>query len=363
MRRMNNRTTVCAAVLALAAGIATLAAAAPTLRALPITDASGHPQAMTAATVEVPVGWRPEGGVVWNPGANCVGNKLRFDWRAISPDGRLSFEVLPGYSWQVQGTTMQTNPCPTRPMRSAQDFLAAVVREMRPGARVLQVRDRPDIVVARIQPNQQVHPQQRLRVESAQMLIAYHMNGTEYREVLGTTVDFTELQGNIIGGAHMVFAHRAPDGSLDFELCERMERSFRYEPAWGERTLAILRDSVQRFASAQRNEIAAWHAREMARINAQGAADRAAIRANTAREVAAIHAQTHAGTMATNDNIHRRTLESIGEYNTFRDVNGGTVRTSIHGGARVLRGANGSLFSTDDPYFNPAGSRELQRVR
>jgi hypothetical protein len=44
--------------------------------------------------------------------------------------------------------------------------------------------------------------------------------------------------------------------------------------------------------------------------------------------------------MATNDRIHRRALGGIGEYNTYRTPEGGTVRSSIHGGERVLRGAS-----------------------
>ena len=100
----------------------------------------------------------------------------------------------------------------------------------------------------------------------------------------------------------------------------------------------------------------------MARINAEGAADRAAIRAAANRDVAKIHSDINANTQATNDRIHRRTMEGIGEYNTYQD-GGQQVRSSIHGGQRVLRTPNGTYMSTNDPYFNPAGSRELQRVR
>jgi hypothetical protein len=165
-----------------------------------------------------------------------------------------------------------------------------------------------------------------------------------------------------MGGVNMVFAHRAPNGQLDFDLGERMFRSMRLEARWGEQMVASLSASEQRFSSDQRRKIDEWHAREMARINAEGAADRAAIRAATSREVARIGAQTNASTQATNDTIHRRTMEGIGEYNTYQGDNGSTVRSSIHGGPRVMSNGSGAYFSTNDPYFNPAGSRELRRV-
>jgi len=352
--------------LALAA--ATLAAAAlparaERLEALAIPDVGGFAQPMQAASVDMPAGWRSVGGVFWHHATNCVNNKVRFEWRARSRDDLHGFEIMPGYTWQVQGTQIQMNPCPAQRLRSTREFLEAVVQQRRAGARVLQYRDRPDMAVLAAPPpgSPQPSPQLRRRAEAGQVLIAYASEGTEFREVLTTRVQFTEVQGNVMGGASMVFALRAPNGLLDFAASDRRIASFRVEQRWGEQMMAALTSAEQRFSSAQSKAIADWHAREMARINAEGAADRAAIRAAANRDIANIHAQTNASTQATNDRIHRRTLEGIGEYNTYQD-GGKQVRSSIHGGSRVLGGPGGYL-STDDPYFNPAGSRELQRVR
>jgi hypothetical protein len=328
-----------------------------------IIDATGFAEPVTAATVVVPASWRTQGGVLWNRGTNCVTNKVRVEWRARSRDDLLGFEIMPGYTWQVQGTQIQMNPCPAQPFRSTREFLEAVVQQRRAGARVLQYRDRPDMAAERAaQAGAQASPQMRSRIDAGQVLIAYQSDGVEFRELLGTSVVFSEMQGNIVGGAGLVFAHRAPNGRLDFAAADRLASSFRMDKQWGERMVASLQSAEKRFSSGQRQAIEQWHAREMARINAEGAADRAAIRAATSREVARIQSDTYANTQATNDRIHRRTLEGIGEYNTYQD-GGKTVRSSIHGGDRVLRNANGTYTSTSDPYFNPAGSRELQRVR
>lgn len=52
----------------------------------------------------------------------------------------------------------------------------------------------------------------------------------------------------------------------------------------------------------------------------------------------------------------------VGEYNTYRDTGGNAVRSSIHGGSRVLQHGEGSYSSTNDPYLQPPGSVELTRV-
>ena len=102
----------------------------------------------------------------------------------------------------------------------------------------------------------------------------------------------------------------------------------------------------------------------MAIINARGAADRAAIRMRSNQEVAGIYGAIAANTSATNDAIHRRTLEGVGEYNSYAGTDGSTVQSSIHGGARVFQdNANpNAAYSTNDPYHDPAGATELERI-
>lgn len=195
------------------------------------------------------------------------------------------------------------------------------------------------------------------------MLVAYQKGGVEYRESFKTQVNFTEIQGNVMGGTSMVYAHRAPHGQLDFALGKRISMSLKPNPHW----MALMKESTgaaeRRFSSAQSRAIANWHAGEMARINAKGAADRAAIRSRANQEIGQIYSDTNRNTQATNDAMHRRSLEATGEYNTYSGQGGEPVRSSIHGGERVLQQPGGGYSSTNDPYYNPAGSRELQRVR
>ncbi len=329
-----------------------------------IVDAQGFGQPINAVTLDIPAGWQAEGGVSWQRADPCVSNQLRIAWVARSPDGSQAFEVMHPYSWQLQGRSVQMNPCPVLPFASAGDFLQAVAQRRRAGARVLDYRDLPEL---RAQTEAQLPPMpagMRRQVDAGELLVAYPApnGGGEVQERFTTSVTFTEVQGSVMGGAGVVYAHRRLGGAPDAALAARIAASMKPDAQW----LAMMREAGQRageqHASQQRQQIDRWHAGEMARINAQGMADRAAIRAQTARDVAGIQAQTYANTQATDDRIQRRTLEGIGEYNTYRDTSGNPVQSSIHGGSRVLQNPNGTFSSTNDPYVQPPGSVELKRV-
>ncbi|MFT3817134.1 MAG: hypothetical protein QM750_05820 [Rubrivivax sp.] len=327
-----------------------------------IVDAQGFGQPMNAATLEIPAGWQAEGGVSWQRGNPCVSNQLRIAWVARSPDGQQAFEVMHSFSWQLQGRSVPMNPCPVLPFASTRDFLQAVVQQRRQGAQILGYRERPDL---RAQAESQAAapaPGVQRRIDAGELLIAYPFNGGQVHERLLTSVTFTEVQGTVMGGAGVTFAQRRMDREPDPALGDRIVRSMKADPQWLALMGAAGQRAAEQHASQQRQQIERWHAGEMARINAQGMADRAAIRAQTARDVAGIQAQTHANTQATNDRMHRRNLEGIGEYNTYRDTSGNPVQSSIHGGSRVFQHPDGSFSSTNDPYARPPGATELKRV-
>ncbi|MEH0168601.1 hypothetical protein [Roseateles microcysteis] len=333
-------------------------------QAVDIVDAQGFGQPIAAASAMIPAGWRTQGGVNWNRQTNCVGNQMRIEWLASSPDGQQALEILHGFSWQVQGTQIQMNPCPAVPFNSTQAFLAGVVQQRRPGAQIVEYRDRADLSQAARAATAAPQGGTRMHFDAGQMLIAYQVNGQPVRELFSASVTFSELQGNVVGGTSMVFAQRAPEGQLDPKVGDRITSSIKANPQWVAMLQGSTRNAEQRFSSNQRQEIERWHAGEMARINAKGAADRAAIRSQTNAEVAQIYSNTNANTQATNDNMHRRNLEAIGEYNTYRDANGNNVRASIHGGQRVIRNPDGTYTTTSNPYATPpVGGEELKKVR
>ncbi|MEO8460152.1 MAG: hypothetical protein ABI451_06470 [Dokdonella sp.] len=326
------------------------------LQQVAIVDQTGAGQPMQAASLAIPAGWQAQGGVDWDRSVPCVSNQMRYQWQATSPDGSEAFTIMPGLTWQVQGTENQMNPCRAMPFRTAEDFLKAVVQQQRPGAQILQYRPRQMPA-----PSRPPNAQGSARVEGGDLLIAYQSNGKDMREVLSASVMFTELQGNIMGGAASVTTFRAPSGRLDFSLAEKINASLKADPQWMAAITKIGTRLVDGYGARQSNDITRWHNGRMAAINARGAGDRAAIRASASRDIANIYSQINANNSATDDVIHRQNLEAIGGYNTYSDPTGGNnVRADIQYD-RVLRNGDGSYVGTNDPYYNPAGSAELER--
>jgi hypothetical protein len=263
---------------------------------------------------------------------------------------------MPGYNWQVQGTDIAMNPCPPLAIRTPQQFLEMIAQRY-PNARVLGYRDRPDLVT---QPAQT----QGIRAENVagELLIAYPTASGEVRERLSATLSISEMQGNIVIGAPMVMAHRVAGGEPDPAVSDRFIKSLKADAQWLAHAQQTSNQLVAQIAERQRQNIATWHNNQMARINARGAAERSQIRAQANREVAQIYSNIWSNSQATDERIQRRTLEGIGGYNSYADpATGSVVRGSIEY-ERTLRLQNGDYVSTNDPYLNPAGSEELERI-
>jgi hypothetical protein len=197
---------------------------------------------------------------------------------------------------------------------------------------------------------------------AGELLIAYPSGGAEVRELLTASLNVSELQGNVAISSPVVLAYRIAGADPDPAFSDRFMKSLKVDAQWQARMQQTAMQLIAQVSARQRQDIATWHNREMARINARGMADRAQIRAQTQREVAQIYSNVWANSQATDDRIQRRTLESIGEYNTYADpAGGGVVRESTQYN-RVIRTEDGGYISTNDPYLNPAGSQELERI-
>jgi len=332
------------------------------LQAARIIDQNGFKQPMVAVDLQIPAGWTTVGGITWNDGTPCAGNQLQVNWTAVGPDSLTAVGKLPGFGWQVTGTQQQFNPCPAAPMRSAREFLEATAAKLRPGAQVQGYED----VTAEALRSLPKPPGPNVRWDAGQLQIAYTDDGIPMQEVLTAAVSFTNTQGAIMGGAGVIDTHRAPAGRLDPELVRRIGATMRNNPQWQQAMAARMRASLSRHHDGINASINDWHNREMAMINARGAAERHAIRMRSNQEVAGIYGAIAANTSATNNRMHQRTLEGIGEYNRYKGVNGTTVQSSIHDGQRVFQDANNpnNAYSTDQPYAAPPGGYvELERTR
>lgn len=322
-----------------------------------IVDRAGFGQPMTAMNIDVPPGWNAQGGVEWEQSVECPWNGPRMQWSAASPEGLYGFAVFPEMGWQVASRPIDPfDPCPAAPMASVREYLEFVMRNARPGARVLAYRDRPELVEAAnaAQRQQPVSPLGPITHHAGELLVGYPLQGHEMRETLVTGITLTPLAGGAVAiNSQITLGVRAPDGLLDFAFAERVRASLRMDENWVKNrvqwALAKWQQARQRAAAS----IEAWHRKRMSEITLAGMTARHRIRMDTITEIGRINNQIVANTSATGERIHAATIDAIQEVQPWRDPSSGRqVDLSIHY-SNAWQLSDGRQFLTNDASFDP----------
>jgi hypothetical protein len=314
-----------------------------------ILDQQGFGRVMTAATLLIPAGWKASGGIVWqqNP-AGCGKNSTRVEWRAVSPDGVSVIEILPEETWSgnnLQMPAMQ-QACPNVTMSTVKDYLHWYVSRVRPGARVLDYRDRADLTESLKAYNRSdpgVAGELKSWVQGGEILLAFNVDGREMRESIAMVTIFmlNRMQGVMPGeirefltiSAMPALAVRAPHGQLSFKFADMIRRSIHTNPEW----------------SAEMTK----HNQKMSAIAAKGEADRAAIRAQTAREIADIQRQGYESRQASQDRAHEKFTQMIRGVDTYVDSTSKERVELPNTHHHVWRLNDGTYLLTDDANLQP----------
>lgn len=310
-----------------------------------IVDPSGFEQPMGAATLFVPYGWKTQGGIVWNNQYLCT-NGFIYNWSATSPDGLRSIALLPNAKWETNNFGGQPTPgCTLVQITSARQYIEAIAKEWKPGARILDYRDRPDIVKELGQaPTQQPTPAGDLSTwwEAGEALIAYTENGRDMRGSLSTAVGWARSRSNYGMGdminltavALPAYGVTAPNGQLNLGFYESIRKTFTVNPVW-------------------QNKIA-QHVQKMNKINIDGAIQRSKIQRDTNEYISNLRQETWEAQQKSSDVRAREFSETMREVETYNDSDapGGTVELSMHyNDAWKLN--DGSYVLSNDPNFEP----------
>lgn len=317
---------------------------APSLRVKPvdIVDRQGFGRPLTAYRLMIPHAWEPHGGVVWGSDGGCNRSGYNFDWRASNADETEGVALLPVINWQSQ----PGGPCPQMNVRNARDFLTTVTQKTLPNARILDYRQRPDLM----QELQSLSSRQdygslayEMTVDAGEVLIAFQNNGVDSRaSVIAqvilwrmTTPAMYGMPGtDVSGGASLPgFVASAPAGQLDLRVSEAIRKSIQSGQEWS-------------------REIARHHA-VLNQQNRQHSSRMSQITAQTNNEVSDIIHQGYRNREVIRDRGQRETTETILGVETYNDrVNGGTVQLdNTYSNAWQLD--DGSYILTDDHNFNP----------
>ncbi len=331
------------------------------LRRVPIVDMAGFEKPVAAGTIVVPADWQGEGGVVWRTDP-CVRTYFATQLTVRSPDGTRSLNIhdIPGwhYSSNPQPSLPGAPACTATPYRGLGDFFAGYVPTMAGDARILQTRERPEIVEeARVQglippqPPQMPGLTMQNWAEAGEALIAFTANGVDYRAdlvcLLFMSSAVIDMAGSQMAGAPDVagvhheelygvpvcVSQAAPDGQLDFDLTEMFRKSYRPSPEWLQR--------ISQFGS------------NIAKINQKGIADRFQITTQNAGEMNQIISDIGQNQSDSFDRTSRAASESILGLQTFNDPTTGQQvqldNTYSHNWALN----DGTFIQSNDPNFNP----------
>lgn len=321
-----------------------------------IVDPNGFGRPMTAYTVLVPAGWSTSGGIVWQVNQQgCGKGGTHIAWRAVSPDGLSAIEYMPEESWGGNNLPLPPMqlPCPNVSITNVRDYLRWLVERTRPGARILDYRDRPDVAKPleawnSVQPS--VGGEIRNWVQAGDVLLACDQGGRDMREMISITVLFSlsRMQGAMPGeirefltiSAQAPYCVRAPHGQLDFNFAEAVRLSAKTDPDW----------------QALMNE----HTRKMTGISAKGAADRHAIRMDTAREIEAMRNQGVADRQASLDRSHGDFVNAIRGVKNFIDTTSNERIELPNNYQHAWRLKDDTYILTDDPNFDPNRDLKLE---
>jgi hypothetical protein len=323
-----------------------------------IVDPVGFAQPTAVSSLFVPYGWRSEGGVFWGQQFMCT-NGYNFEWRATAPDGSSGVMVLPQAKWENNsyGAASSSPGCQAAPYTTARAWIEALAGRYFQGARVVDYRDRPDLVAqigAAPQRQQMPMGESRSWTEAGEALIAFQQNGVDMRGTIAAAVQFNLMITDMsqVGGNNMqaltAFAHPgwaayAPNGRFSFGYFEAIRRSIQPNPQWW---------------SAITN-----HNLKIGQVAIEEGRKRAAMIAQSNEEISRIRQAAWDNQQKSADLRAREFGELMKGVETYSDADapGGTVELSRTDHAWRLN--DGSYILTDDPNFEPWRDLQLEGRR
>lgn len=281
-----------------------------------VIDRSGFEKPLVAYSIFISAGWKPQGGIVWdvNNSSGCGKAATRVEWTAYSPDGVSYIQLLPEENWSGHNLPDMgiQQSCPNVTVLTIKDYLQWFVQRERPGARILDYRDRPDLTKGMEQLNRNettIGGQLSSWVQAGEVLIAYELQGQDMRETIAKILFFTQnrMQGMMPGEIRQFntvsalpgLAARAPHGQLDFDLTETMRRSLKAGPQW----------------EALMNE----HYQVLRRQNTESSIAIHEIRMKSIQEIGEINQQNYENRQASSDRIQTANVRSIRGVELYND--------------------------------------------
>jgi hypothetical protein len=340
---------------------------------------------MTAATLEVPNGWRFAGTIAHSATCHSNGNALKFT--ILSPDGQTAIVALPGAHWAWSTSDglrklMDAQHCPAVDIASAASFLVNIAApNIEPGSKVIAVQALPAEGQASLAAQQQQAQQQnaalaarigqkpqKVTIDGARVRIQFTRNGHAFEEQLLSVIDCTESEQPALYkqpastkrgcSARSITITRAPLGHLDAllndPLFNALNKSVQINPEWNTRVMHDQQVAFQKFEAANNAQFQSFTKNQQDQQNArlaQGAQFQQNLQHSTDQAMAADRAKQN----AIDASAHATALHSL-DRQEFRNPNTGEIiEASDQYNHQWLSSDGKTLIQTDDHTFDPNG--------
>ncbi len=340
---------------------------------------------MTAATLQIPSGWKFAGAVVREPGCHSSGAGLKYT--AQSQDGLTAMVLLPGSAWSWSGDAgmqkiMEQQHCPGIDIDSAAKFLINIaVPNLRPNAKVVEVLPLlPQGQAALADQLQKAREQnaamarqynakpQKLTIDGARVHLQYDRDGQPVEEMITSVIDCNEstmpgvykqppYQQRMCSSRNVVVV-RAPQGRLDELLAlpqyQDFLKGFQINADWQNR---LMHDQQAAFQKAQAANNAQFRANLKAgqdfngRLVENAKAQRAATQASTDASMARA-ANTQA---AIDASAHATANYSLDRQSFVNPSTGQTIEASSQYNHQWMSSDGSTLIQTNDHTLDPNG--------
>ena len=340
---------------------------------------------MTAATLQVPDGWRFAGTIAHDPTCRTNGSALKFT--ILSPDGGTTIVVLPGAHWNWSTSagllkTMEAQHCPGIDIDSAANFLVNIaVPGTQPGATIISVQglaaDKQAVLAEQQRQSQAQYDALAARtgmkplqttIDGARVRIRFSRGGHAFEEELVSVISCNTSEMPAMYrmpassrrgcSARSISMTRAPEGRLDALLNDpqftAIGKSIQLSPDWMARVQHDQQEAFQRAEAANNAQFQSFmkadrdrHATQMA----QGAAFQQNLQHSTDQAMAADRARQD----AIDASAHATALHSL-DRQEFRNPNTGEIiEASDKYNHQWLSSDGKTLIQTENHTLNPNG--------
>lgn len=336
-----------------------------------IRDEFGFESPQDAMEITLPTGWDVKGGVQWSGRPSCLMEPMKMHFMATAPDGKQWVEFIPGGVWGWS-SSLDAMPhmagqglagCDARRILNIETFVNEYVPSIRPNAKVISMKRRPDQAQEALMAlgNLNLQAGQRPRMEVMETRIRYEANGHTVNELLMPAVLFVDQPAmDAYGGMSGYTTIALAVGTLtsasvgkpaEESLLKFVGDSMQNKPDYLSRLASRYQQRSQMMAEAGRRRHAAQQAwlasrRAAAKSQSNWKVDK------SGSDILDIQMDTYNNKAASQDRTQARIVDATLERKPWLNSNGQTVYMPQQY-QRAYQLPNGVYAGTNDRFFNP----------